>query len=59
MESKNKVKLQETEEIGDCQRLGGRRDEGMLVKGYTFPVLSSGDLMSSMVTEVNNIGLYT
>ena len=61
MESK-KAKLLEAESRLVLARGWGSGNGEMLVKGYKLPVirgLSSGNLMHSMVTIVNNTVLYT
>ena len=55
------VKLTEAEYNGDHQGLGGGGSGEMVVTGYKLSVIrlvSSGDLMYSMVSEVNNTALY-
>ena len=62
MESKRGKKnrtLIKREYTGDCQGLRDRGNEELLVKGYKLSVISSEYLRHSMITTVNNRGLYT
>ena len=62
MESKRVKKnrtLIKREYTGDCQGLGDRANEEMLVKGYKLSVINSEYLRHSMITIVNNRVLYT